>query len=83
MMAFAEVILHASILTALMAVQQAAAGTLVQANSITRPTSPTTTTNVQVERYAVVTRVLENKVKIEVNKVTNLSMLYPTADHAM
>ena len=80
MMAFVELILRASILTALEAVWQVAAGALVQANSITTNTSTGTTTNVQVARYAVVTVTLENKEKIEVNKETNLFMLYARAD---
>lgn len=72
MMAFVEVPLHVSILTALVAVWQVAAGALVRANGITKTTSPTTTTNVQLARYAVVTGTLENKKKVEVNIVIDL-----------
>ena len=54
--------------------------TLVLANSITALTSPGTTTNVQVARYAVVIVTLENEEKIEVNKETKLFMFYPRAD---
>ena len=71
MMAFVEVTLHASILTALVAVWQVAAGALVQTNNIIKPTSPATTTNVQVARCAVVTGPLENKDKVEVNIIIN------------
>ena len=54
--------------------------TLVLAIRVTTVTSPGTTTNVQVARYAVVTVTLKKREKIEVNKETNLFMLYPRAD---
>ena len=54
--------------------------TLVLAIRVTAVTSPGTTTNVQVARYAVVTVTLKKREKIEVNKETNLFMLYPRAD---
>ena len=44
----------------------------MQANGFTKPTSPTSTTNAQVARYAVDTRPLENKEKVKVNVVINL-----------
>lgn len=68
MMAFVEVTKRALMLTLLLALREAAAGTLVQAmGRFSKTTSPTTTEGVQVARYAVVTQTLENKEKVEVN----------------
>lgn len=53
--------------------RQGAAGTLVKANGITQTTSRTTTTNAQVERYAVITETMDLiKEKVEVNILMNL-----------
>ena len=58
---FVELILHAFPLTALMDRRQVAAGTLVKANDITKPTSADTIINVQAAKYAVGICRLENK----------------------
>ena len=74
MMVFVELILHASKFATLSAaVRQGAAGTIVKANGITQTTSRTTTSNVQVERYAVATGTMDLiKEEMEVNIVINL-----------
>ena len=74
MMVFVELILHASKFATLSAaVRWGAAGTIVKANGITQTTSRTTTSNVQVQRYAVVTGTMDLiKEEMEVNIVINL-----------